>query len=315
MPSHHSIPDWVNAGRRRSNFHRIRIRRRRSAVGLGAIVLLVVLIAFASSGGRSHAATKTVNANAPLTTPVLSESVAVREHRRENRAIDRVLASGIGVVRQGGSSEREVALTFDDGPSSYTPGVVAVLKHFHVPATFFEIGQQIPSYASFTLSIVAAGYWAEDHTLTHPNLNALSPADQDNELTAAAHNLTSAGAPFPRLFRPPYGDYDANVLSTARQLGMLTVLWTIDTEDYTLPGSPRIADTVLSQATPGAIVLMHDGGGPRYQTIDALPAIIRGLRARGYTLVSVPRMMLDDPPTSVSEAMGPGGGLAGSGGG
>ncbi len=310
MPSHHSIPDWVNAGRRRADLQRLTIRRRRTAAGFGALALLVVIIAIASGGGGgSRGAAQTLNANAQLHPPVLSEPVVVREHRREGRAVDRMLASGIPVVSQGGDRVREIALTFDDGPSVYTQQMLAVLQHFHAPATFFEIGQQIPPFADGTRAIVSDGYWAENHTMTHPFLTHLSASEQQTQLTQAAQNLVAAGAPPPRLFRPPYGDYNSGVVALARRMDMLSVLWSIDTQDYTLPGSPRIVQSVLSAAKPGSIVLMHDGGGPRYETVGALPEIIRGLRARGYTLVSVPRMMLDDPPTA-AEALPAGSGLA-----
>ena len=104
------------------------------------------------------------------------------------------------------------------------------------------------------------------------------------------------GGPFPRLWRPPYGSYNATTLQILKRLRMLMVLWTVDSEDYRRPGVPTIVDRVLAGARPGAIILMHDGGGDRSETIAALPAIVKGLRDRGLRPVTIPQLMLDDPP-------------------
>jgi peptidoglycan/xylan/chitin deacetylase (PgdA/CDA1 family) len=95
----------------------------------------------------------------------------------------------------------------------------------------------------------------------------------------------------PCVFRPPYGDYDAEVVRVARALGLAMVLWNVDPADYTLPGTAAIEQRVLAQVQPGAIVLSHDGGGPRGQTLAAYPAIIRALRTRGYRFVTVPQLL------------------------
>jgi len=104
------------------------------------------------------------------------------------------------------------------------------------------------------------------------------------------------GAPVPRLFRPPYGVYDRVTLSVLHSLRMLMVLWSVDPGDWRRPGVKAILAGVLSHASPGAIVIMHDGGGDRSQTVAALPAVIRGLRRLHYGLVSVPQLLALDPP-------------------
>ena len=95
----------------------------------------------------------------------------------------------------------------------------------------------------------------------------------------------------PCVFRPPYGDYNGSVVSIARSLGLATILWDVDPSDYTLPGVSAIEQRVLAQVTRGSIILSHDGGGPRGQTLAAYPSIIRALRARGYRFVTVPQLL------------------------
>ncbi|HYM55377.1 MAG TPA: hypothetical protein VES97_08445, partial [Solirubrobacteraceae bacterium] len=104
------------------------------------------------------------------------------------------------------------------------------------------------------------------------------------------------GGPRPVLFRPPYGSFDRTTLRQLHSLHLLMVFWSVDTGDYQQPGVAVIVERALAGAHAGAIILMHDAGGVRTQTIAALPSIIRGLRARGFRLVTVPQLLLDDPP-------------------
>ena len=93
------------------------------------------------------------------------------------------------------------------------------------------------------------------------------------------------------MFRPPYGDYDAAVVQTARSLGLATVLWNVDPSDWALPGTQAIEQRVLAQVQPGSIIISHDGGGPRGETLAAYPHIIAALRARGYRIVTIPELL------------------------
>jgi peptidoglycan/xylan/chitin deacetylase (PgdA/CDA1 family) len=98
------------------------------------------------------------------------------------------------------------------------------------------------------------------------------------------------------LFRPPYGSYDATTMRELRAMHLLMVLWSVDTDDYLQPGVSTIVERALAETHPGEIILMHDAGGVRTQTIEALPLIIKGLREKGFHLVTVPQLLLDDPP-------------------
>ena len=141
-------------------------------------------------------------------------------------------------------------------------------------------------------------------------MSHLPPGAQRTQLLTQASSISQYGAPFPRMFRPPYGLWDKDTLSVLRKYKMLMVMWTVDTSDYREPGTSSIVHTALSGAQPGAIILMHDAGGQRSETIAALPQIIRGSRARGYKLVTVPKLLLDNPAPKdqqISAILGSGG--------
>jgi peptidoglycan-N-acetylglucosamine deacetylase len=200
------------------------------------------------------------------------------------------------LITAGRPRHRVIALTFDDGPSPYTPRIVRLLVRMHVPATFFVVGQQLNDFASGLRDELDHGFEIGDHTENHAWLVRLGADGQYGQIGDAAKRVQHLGAPFPRLFRPPYGSYNGVTLATLRRLNMFMVLWSIDPGDWRRPGAKAIVSNVLSNARPGAIVIMHDGGGDRSQTLAALPAIINGLRHRKYTLVTVPRLVMLDPP-------------------
>ena len=110
---------------------------------------------------------------------------------------------------------------------------------------------------------------------------SLSAHDQYEELFEQMVQVEVLGAKRPRLFRPPYGSFDPTTFKELRHLHLLMILWSVDTADYTLPGTQAIVERALAGAKPGAIILMHDAGGNRSETIAALPAIVKGLRKRG----------------------------------
>jgi peptidoglycan-N-acetylglucosamine deacetylase len=227
----------------------------------------------------------------------------------ERRAIDRTMTR-TPFVRVAGRQHREIALTFDDGPGPYTPQILDILRRARASATFFEVGVLERYFHVSTTSIVAAGDVIGDHTEAHAPMSRLSAFDQREQILEDAAVIGHYGAGFPRLFRPPYGLFNATTLRLLRHYRMLMVLWTIDTGDYRRPGVKAIVHATVSGARPGAIILMHDAGGNRAETVAALPKIIVALRARGYRLVSVPRLLLDNPPPADQNlgALAPGGG-------
>ncbi len=189
-----------------------------------------------------------------------------------------------------GPARKEVAIGFDDGPAPDTPAFVTMLERSHARATFFMIGEQVnAAYRKTLLRELRNGDVLGDHTFTHPDLLVSGGVRSQLQSTIAA--IRSLTGYTPCVFRPPYGDYDQSVVQTARALGLATVLWNVDPADYTLPGVGAIEQRVLAQVQPGSIIISHDGGGPRGQTLAAYPTIIAALRARGYRIVTIPQLL------------------------
>jgi peptidoglycan-N-acetylglucosamine deacetylase len=271
-----------------------RFRRRRLGAALLFALLAIVLVVVLSGthgthGGGVSARTRASHAIAKPTEP------AVDALETGNKAVDSTLAY-TPFVRGGGERGRDIALTFDDGPGPYTPEVLSVLEREHVPATFFVIGEELRYFSAATEREIRDGFVIGDHTETHPMLAQLSAHDQHEQLFEQAARIELLGAPRPRLFRPPYGSFNTTTFHLLHQLHMLMVLWSVDTDDYQQPGVEVIVNRALEGAKPGAIILMHDAGGDRAQTIAALPTIVRTLRKRGFQLVTVPQLLHDDPP-------------------
>jgi peptidoglycan-N-acetylglucosamine deacetylase len=270
-------------------------RRRRTVAAVLAVAFLALLIAALSSHGSSRRPAPRATARA---TPAVHRTPAEAQaltRVAEEHAIDHVL-SYTPAIRAGGTKGNEVALTFDDGPGPYTVQLVSELNRLGVHATFFAIGKEEQYFSAGTALELRSGDVVGDHTETHPMMASLSAHDQYEELFEQIARIELLGGPRPRLFRPPYGSFDATTYRLLHRLHLLMVLWSTDTSDYTLPGVQAIVQSALAGAHPGAIILMHDAGGDRSETIAALPAIVAGLHRRGLRPVTIPRLMLDDPP-------------------
>jgi peptidoglycan/xylan/chitin deacetylase (PgdA/CDA1 family) len=190
--------------------------------------------------------------------------------------------------------DRDVALTFDDGPwPRFTRKILDILRHRHVPATFFMIGRNIDRWPAIARDVVRAGMVVGNHSWDHPNelaFSELKPVRLRWELSRTNDALRSVGIDDPYLLRPPGGSYDEEVLQEARRQGLRVVNWNVDPHDWEAGRSPKeIARAVLSSVGPGSIVDLHDGGGNRTATVRALPAIIKGLRKRHLQLVAIGR--------------------------
>jgi peptidoglycan/xylan/chitin deacetylase (PgdA/CDA1 family) len=191
---------------------------------------------------------------------------------------------------------RAVALTFDDGPSEYTARILAILRRFHVPATFFVVGNEVERRPNLVRRELAAGMDVGNHSYSHPYRPPFDRQPHPRILREIARGravLTPLGHD-PTLFRPPGGTYSDYVLEATGAVGERVVLWSVDPTDWE-PGLTwkQVARNVLGAVHPGSIVIMHDGGGDRTATVRALPKIIRGLRKKGLRLVLV------DPTSAV----------------
>ncbi|HEX4364737.1 MAG TPA: polysaccharide deacetylase family protein [Solirubrobacteraceae bacterium] len=281
------MPDWA-----------VTRRPAGSWLALLAIAALLALITDGESDSAAANRTVRVSPSDPLHATAPKRPTAAS---RLAGAVTGVLAHSSFVVR-GGGEKREIALTFDDGPGPYTPQVLVALNRLHVKATFFVIGQQEQTFHTAMMAENGRGDVIGDHTESHPHLASLSARDQHDELEAPLQGLARYGLPRPQLFRPPYGSYDATTTGELRRMGMLMVLWSVDTQDYLRPGVSQIVANAVSAARPGAIILLHDGGGDRSQTVAAVPQIVARLRAKHYRLVTVPQLLLDDPPPASRRA-------------
>jgi peptidoglycan/xylan/chitin deacetylase (PgdA/CDA1 family) len=183
-----------------------------------------------------------------------------------------------------------VALTFDDGPWPHsTAQILTNLTQRQAPATFFVVGRQVQRYPELVRRELAAGMAVGSHSYSHPQpFDHLPPARLRAEIARGWRSLVPLGV-HPVGFRPPGGAASLAVTAAAQQVGDRTVLWTVDPADWR-PGvtADQLVWRVLAAARPGAIVLLHDGGGNRSATVAALPAIIDGLRRLGLTLTVVP---------------------------
>ena len=211
-----------------------------------------------------------------------------------------------------------VALTFDDGPDGrWTPKILDILKAKHAPATFFVIGKNMSHFPGLVSREVREGHNVGNHTWTHPNIGAVPSAQTAVELSATQRLFETITGRSMRLFRPPFfGDAEPSTprevapLIDAQQQGYMTVGLRIDPDDWLNPDAStpaRIVATSLARlkdtVRPGQVILLHDSGGDRSRTVEALPLLIDALRANGYRLVSIGDLagMTPDevlPPTS-----------------
>jgi cellulose synthase/poly-beta-1,6-N-acetylglucosamine synthase-like glycosyltransferase/peptidoglycan/xylan/chitin deacetylase (PgdA/CDA1 family) len=220
---------------------------------------------------------------------------------RHAAAAPAAVMSGGPVIRMAGSRPRSytmptmtVALTFDDGPDpTWTPKILAVLRHYRVPATFFLVGAHVASDPGLVREELRDGDEIGSHTYTHANL-ATAGWREDFELTLTQNALAGTAGVRTRLLRMPYSS-EPDALTTADwraaeragRDGYLVVLANLDTTDWARPGVARIVAAATPRGRRGAIIMFHDGGGDRAQTAAALPAIITQLRARGYRFTTV----------------------------
>lgn len=181
-----------------------------------------------------------------------------------------------------------IALTIDDGPSPvWTPKMLELLHQNGVRATFSLIGKQAHSYPDLVKRIVAEGHGVTNHSMTHPQpFGRRSPAAIRAQIADAQSAIIDAGGVAPTLFRSPGGDWSAAVLAAMADLRMVPLGWDVDPRDWSRPGAVSITSHLLA-ARPGDILLCHDGGGNRAETIASLGAVLPTLKGRGLDFVTL----------------------------
>jgi peptidoglycan-N-acetylglucosamine deacetylase len=197
-------------------------------------------------------------------------------------------------VFYGNTSLPEIALTFDDGPNPvYTPQVLAVLQAYNIKATFFDVGYLVKEYPNIVRQEFLQGHTIGNHSWSHPQLTRLSATGILSQLVSTSDAIQSVTGSRPTIFRPPYGSFNRIVFAQALQQNLSTILWNDEAHDWTTPGINMIARRILNLARYGGIILLHDGGGFRAQTVAALPIIITALKQRGFTFVTIPQLLHD----------------------
>lgn len=193
------------------------------------------------------------------------------------------------VTRSMNAAAGTVALTFDDGPSAqYTPQVLDLLAEHQVTATFCLVGTQAQRYPDLVRRIITEGHALCNHSMRHDNL-ATKTAEEIRADVAGCLDTIRAAAPDASVpyFRAPYGSWGQSA-SIAAEFGMARLPWTVDPRDWSRPGTDVIVEQVLTQLRPAGIVLMHDGGGERSQTVQALAILLPALRDQGWTFTLPP---------------------------
>jgi peptidoglycan/xylan/chitin deacetylase (PgdA/CDA1 family) len=182
-------------------------------------------------------------------------------------------------------SKRRIAIGFDDGPSDYTPKVLRVLRQFGAHATFFEIGQETSGRSEVMRRVLAQGNEIGNHTLHHETNPSSQSLAETNRLIRNATGFR------PCDFRPPDGKVNPGLVERAKGERLMTIDWDVDPRDWADPGVDAITSDVIHHARSGSIVVMHDGGGNRSETIEALPKVLSYFGHRGYQFVTVAELL------------------------
>jgi cellulose synthase/poly-beta-1,6-N-acetylglucosamine synthase-like glycosyltransferase/peptidoglycan/xylan/chitin deacetylase (PgdA/CDA1 family) len=266
------------------------------ALFVGGLVLLLT-----ADGITSHA-------TGAAGTPSASHGSAVLDPSRP-------LLAGAGgrLVPEGQKPGKRLALTFDDGPdATWTPRIASVLEELHAPATFFVVGDRVVRNPGIVSDLYEHGFLIGNHTFSHANLSKLSPTRRDLEVSMTESAVAGAAGVRPLLLRPPYSSVpiavdktQADAFRSLTAEGYVIALSNIDAEDWRRPGVAEIVNTVASSKRAG-VVLMHDGGGDRSETVAALRQLVPEMRARGYRFVGLPELLgttaaAVEPPASSSE--------------
>jgi peptidoglycan-N-acetylglucosamine deacetylase len=176
-----------------------------------------------------------------------------------------------------------IALTIDDGPSPvYTPQVLQVLEKYGVRATFSMVGENVSYYPAVAKDVAEAGHTIINHTWDHANLTSLSADKQRTEINRATEAIYAAAGVHPRMFRAPYGAWSQPALTYCAAEGLIPLDWSVDPRDWSRPGVSEIVGTIMKTTKSGSIILEHDGGGDRSETVAALKIVIPRLLDEGY---------------------------------
>jgi len=268
------------------------------------LTVLIVLVILISLGVLSALLLGSILPRTPLYRLIMSVSAVVFSLALILAAFNFYVNYGFGnqgdIVRRVRTPEKLVALTFDDGPSpAYTPQILDLLKEYDVQAAFFLVGQHVKQYPEIVKRIYNEGHDIGNHTYSHINAPTTPAASLSSELLTTNIEIMKIIGEHPQYVRPARGMYDARFRRLAELMGMHMVLWSLSSQDWRGSITPeKMKNRILKEVQPGDIVLFHDGGSlirsegaSRQRTVDALVEIIEGLRAVGYRIVPLSRLL------------------------
>jgi len=178
---------------------------------------------------------------------------------------------------------KRIALTIDDGPSPvYTPQILRLLHKYGITAAFSMIGENVTAHPAVAREVAHAGHMIVNHTWTHPDLVYLSAAAIRDEMNRATEAIHKATGRTPGMFRAPYGAWSPTVLELCEELHMTPLDWSVDPRDWSRPGVSAIVGNIMANTRTGSIILEHDGGGNRSETVAALSIVLPRLLREGY---------------------------------
>jgi peptidoglycan/xylan/chitin deacetylase (PgdA/CDA1 family) len=181
-----------------------------------------------------------------------------------------------------------IALTFDDGPDPvYTTEIIAVLKKYHVPATFFVVGKNAAAHPELIRAELAAGCEIGNHTYSHPHLREMNLFHIKRQISHTDEIIQQITGQKPRLFRPPYEELNLLIFNASQNLQKTTIMSTVTLEHHIIKEPRRMAYRVVRMIRPGGIILAHDGRLDRSRTVSALPFLIRELKRKKYRFITV----------------------------
>lgn len=187
------------------------------------------------------------------------------------------------------TEEKKVAISFDAAwGNEQTAELLDILDQYDVKATFFLVGEWVDNYPESVKEIAAKGHDVENHSDTHAHMPELSLENMKNEITSCNEKIKALTGKCPTLFRPPYGDYNNDVVASVKNEDMYCIQWDVDSLDWKDLSSADITQRILNKLQCGSIVLLHNGAK---NTPAALPSIIEGIRAQGYELVPISELL------------------------
>ncbi|MWV42323.1 polysaccharide deacetylase family protein [Paenibacillus sp. HJL G12] len=236
-----------------------------------------------------------------ISSPSVQETSSIERAEKEKRQEKQILTLGQLIKKYPdtfkihGPHVKQIALTFDDVPDPrFTPQVLKILSEQGVKATFFVVGSRAKKHPDLVARIVREGHVIGNHSYNHPQFHKLTMVEYTDQIIKTEKILYGITGYKPKLIRPPYGDITENQLRWAKREGYKIVNWNVDSLDWKGISKEAVKRNIMTTAGQGSIILQHAGGGSTSDlsgTIGALPEVIRELKKKGYTFVTLPRML------------------------